>query len=449
MMAAPALNLDQQRQILHARTCAQPVTVRTKDAGEQYARCGSRDVTRCPNCSELYLKDWAHIARSGVFPPAPDTTSYHYYFLTLTAPSFGKVHRVPHAQYQKLGRCPCGRWHTENDAYLRGCPLDHNTYDYDGQNKWMEWASRLINRTAGRLRREMPSLEYFCVKEAQDRGVLHPHILIRCHENDAVIPVAIEMLAAQVTTQCPDGYVAAWGEQIKCDDLTGAGEREQARVVGYVCKALTYSLKDLSGDKGSPSAMHHRELVRRAHRRNCVLPIGQCLASPACQKARKKGDYGMGQKIVSMSDGWSFTGLNREKLKEERRQWRIAHPVEGEEWAERQRKLLAASAALADGQDATTVRTSADDEVISISYEEAREYWHRNAFKRQRQMFPWAKGERRTVNALPRNGPPKAPWIPSDWSLAEYLADPDEYMRRHRGPDAPDDPADLIGPSLC
>jgi hypothetical protein len=74
--------------LIRARYCSRPYEAKPG----VWVRCGSRLKATCESCAELYRGDWAAIARSGIFDEAGDVVEgYRYAFLTLTAPSFGKV----------------------------------------------------------------------------------------------------------------------------------------------------------------------------------------------------------------------------------------------------------------------------------------------------------------------------------------------------------------------
>lgn len=90
---------EDNRQAVIARGCLRPYLTKTG----VWVRCGSRVTSVCASCAELYRGDWAAIARSGVFDgPVQD---FRFYLLTLTAPSFGSVHRVPRGETARPVRC--------------------------------------------------------------------------------------------------------------------------------------------------------------------------------------------------------------------------------------------------------------------------------------------------------------------------------------------------------
>jgi hypothetical protein len=169
-MRANSETIDPAAGAIMQSGCSSPV----KTATGVRVRCSSRIKSKCGSCAELYRGDWAAIARSGVFDGPVE--NYRFYLLTLTAPSFGGVHRVPR---EGSAQCRCCRVHDATDAGLRGVPLDTRSYDYAGQVAWNRDAGLLWDRTRRRMRDRWDSLEYFVVREWQDRGVLHVHALVR------------------------------------------------------------------------------------------------------------------------------------------------------------------------------------------------------------------------------------------------------------------------------
>lgn len=315
-MAGEEERLDSEAEALLSRTCSRPIRLPTG----VFVRCGSRIKSRCPSCAELYRGDWAAIARSGIFDgPVAD---FKFYLLTLTAPSFGGVHRVPRSR-ETVQRCGCGALHTAADASLRGVPLYPATYDYLGQVAWNRDSGVLWDRTRKRLRDRWDSLEYFLVREWQDRGVLHLHLLVRISRSEA--PEAFELRDAARTAVAfskTDGSQLGWGVQARCDLFRADGDG--ARTVWYLSKALNYVMKDttLSGvGRGDQSWEHLARLGAAARAIRC---------SPGCDwKCGRKVHqrYGSRSQMVSASrrtknrTGWSFTGLTRTVQRRLRKEW--------------------------------------------------------------------------------------------------------------------------------
>lgn len=292
-------------------------------------RCGSRVKSQCPSCAELYRGDWAAIARSGVFDGP--VAQFQFYLLTLTAPSFGRVHRVPRSAETRVGVCACGRSHSVTDAGLRGVPLDPASYDYAGQVAWNRDLGLLWDRTRRRIRDRWDSAEFLMVREWQDRGVLHTHVLLRIARWEAP-PAAGELeLAARsaVATSKVDGTPVVWGAQSRCDSFRADGDG--AKTIWYLSKALNYVLKDVTRDAGGPSPawQHLVRLTAAARAMRCSR-----VCDPASCPSRVHERVGSRSHVVSASrrtrnrTGWSFTGLTRTVQRRLRREWILAREVE-------------------------------------------------------------------------------------------------------------------------
>lgn len=305
--------------------CARPIEV----AGGLHVRCGSRVQSKCPSCAELYRGDWAAIARSGVFDGPVER--FRFYLLTLTAPSFGGVHRVPRHSGASLHRCTCGDVHAAEEAGLRGVPLDPLKYDYAGQVAWNRDAGVLWDRTRRRLRDRWPSLEYFVVREWQDRGVLHVHAIVRIERSEAPDGEAVRKAArTAVAVSKVDGSLVVWGEQARCDPFRADGDG--ARTIWYLSKALNYVMKDTAraGMGGRNLAWTHLARLSRAARE---MRCSSGCEPAACGK-RVHQEYGARSHVVSASrrtrsrTGWSFTGLTRGLQRALRRSWAQARERE-------------------------------------------------------------------------------------------------------------------------
>lgn len=301
-----------------ARGCARPI----KTSTGIWVRCGSRVKSLCESCAELYRGDWAAIARSGVFDGPVE--NYGFYLLTLTAPSFGAVHRVPRAARSRAPVCGCGVQHSVTDAGLRGVPLHPSSYDYAGQVAWNRDAGLLWDRTRRRLRDRWDSTEYFIVREWQDRGVLHVHVLVRIERAEAPPAEALRDAArSAVAFSKIDGTLVEWGAQAKCDAFRADGDG--AKTIWYLSKALNYVMKDVvhQGDTVHPRVWSHLLALERAARAIRCAP--DC--DPASCLGRVHDRYGARSQVVSASrrtknrTGWSFTGLTRTVQRRLRLEW--------------------------------------------------------------------------------------------------------------------------------
>lgn len=312
------------------RSCSAPFEV----APGVSVRCGSRVKSKCPGCAELYRADWAAIARSGVFDGPIE--QYAFYLLTLTAPSFGQVHRVPNVakgQTTVKHPCSCGVWHTVADAGLLGVAVDCLSYDYAGQAAWNRDMGILWSNTVRRLRDRWPGVEFFIVREVQARGVLHTHVIVRIPRVQA--PAAADLREAArsaVGFSKLDGVLLEWGAQADCQRFRA--DADGGRAIWYLSKALNYVLKDVviaAGESGAAwwhlARLHAAAMAMRCRVGcdpvNCINPVHR--------------RYGMRSHVVSQSrrtktrPGWSFTGLNRTVQRRLRREWWLSRITDAED----------------------------------------------------------------------------------------------------------------------
>lgn len=307
-----------------AKGCSRPIKLPTG----VWVRCGSRVKSRCASCAELYRLDWAAIARSGVFDGPVE--NYRFYLLTLTAPSFGAVHRVP--REGKPLSCRCGKSHSVMDTGFRGVPIDNSTYDYSGQVAWNRDSGTLWSNTVRRIRDRWDSFEFFLVREWQDRGVLHMHTIVRIERHEAPSPDLLRNAArAAVAVSKVDGIITEWGAQARCDGFRADGDG--AKTIWYLSKALNYVLKDvvLEAHEEVTEAWHHLARLDQAARGIRCKP--NCTPNNCSSKVHRR--FGARAHVVSSSrrtsqrTGWSFTGLTRTLQRRLRLEWwltRIAEP---------------------------------------------------------------------------------------------------------------------------
>src|SRR5689334_825864 len=106
------MSTEEQLKALRERYCTRPVEV---EPGVS-VRCGSRRWSECPSCSRLWAGDSARLARSGIYDSdGTPLTAFRYFFITLSAPSFGAVHRIPKWREDRGRRCGCGAVHRHSD----------------------------------------------------------------------------------------------------------------------------------------------------------------------------------------------------------------------------------------------------------------------------------------------------------------------------------------------
>lgn len=172
-------------------------------------RCMNRRASRCGPCSKLYRGDAYHLACSGMAggKGVPEAVSKNpQVFVTLTAPSFGAVHRVC-SKTDAKDRCRarhgapvcehgnplfCAARHAPGDDAI-GTPLCPQCYDYAGHVLFNNLASKLFKALMDTLYhrlavlggvsrselRRLVRVEYLKVAEYQARGVVHFHVVMR------------------------------------------------------------------------------------------------------------------------------------------------------------------------------------------------------------------------------------------------------------------------------
>jgi hypothetical protein len=245
--------------------------------------CGTRRETLCPPCASLYRGDAFALVAAGLRggKEVPETVAEHpAVLLTLTAPSFGAVHRQrpdgtchPTGQRCAHGRTlACGRRHDENDD-LVGQALCPECYDYEGAVLFNAGVSELWRRTTIYALRALGSLlgmsareaarrlrlSYVKVVELQRRGSVHIHALVRADVRDdevgqapdgidaTMVATALHIAARKVSAPRPgaDGARMVWGQQVDATVVTEA-ENGRRRAAAYLAK---YSTKG-SDDRG-------------------------------------------------------------------------------------------------------------------------------------------------------------------------------------------------------
>ncbi|GAA1516752.1 replication initiator protein RepSA [Sphaerisporangium rubeum] len=259
-------------------------STRHEPHGQLMIRCGNRRASRCPACAATYRADTYHLIRAGLLggKGVPDAVRTHPRVLaTLTAPSFGAVHRGPGKDGRPVVCHPrrngpaCFQRHTADEPLL-GQPIDPGTYDYTGHVLWNAHAGDLWRRFTIYLRRHLAGLSglsrstfnrtvrvsFAKVAEYQARGVVHFHAVIRLDGRDesgatlppphwatvALLDGAIRSAVAAVHLDAPDlgqaTTVLSWGEQvdvrpIEAGELAGGDELSEQKVAGYVAKYAT------------------------------------------------------------------------------------------------------------------------------------------------------------------------------------------------------------------
>ncbi|WP_228564376.1 replication initiator [Catenulispora rubra] len=276
--------------------------------GRLAVACGNRRASRCRSCAWLHAGDTFQLVVSGLAggKGVPASVAGHpRAFVTLTAPSFGAVHREcpgePCHPRRGGGLCAhgapvgCGARHLDGDPVI-GWPLCGGCYDYERAVLWNGHAGPLWDDFAKRVRVALASvagvsrselrahvrLSFAKVAEYQRRGAVHLHAVVRLDgpdgpgtDEDPGLPpewATVGMLeaavrsaagAALVHTTEPDvsGRLALrFGAQVDVRPITTAGEGSgltDGAVAAYIAKYVTKGhIPGLVLDARVPSESH-------------------------------------------------------------------------------------------------------------------------------------------------------------------------------------------------
>jgi hypothetical protein len=236
--------------------------------------CGTRRETLCPPCASLYRGDAFALVAAGLRggKQVPESIGDHpAVLLTLTAPSFGAVHRKrPDGTCHPSGiRCAhgqalvCSRRHDNTDTAL-GQALCSKCYDYEAAVLFNAGVSELWRRTTIYAVRALGSLldmsareaarglrlSYVKVVEFQKRGSVHVHALVRADIRqdehgeppmgiDAnMLASALRIAARKVSAPLPGGIGdrrMVWGQQLDAAIVADA-ENGRRRAASYLAK---------------------------------------------------------------------------------------------------------------------------------------------------------------------------------------------------------------------
>lgn len=167
--------------------------------------CKDRRRAICPLCAARYQDDAWHLVAAGLRGGKgvpKEVVTHPVVFATLTAPSFGAVHRVsedrPCRPRRADARCAhgvatgCMVRHHDGDAVV-GVPLCARCFDYTGAVLWNAHLGVLWTRTVETLTYELGPVSgqpvralrgmlrwsHVKVAEFQRRGLVHLHVLVR------------------------------------------------------------------------------------------------------------------------------------------------------------------------------------------------------------------------------------------------------------------------------
>jgi hypothetical protein len=249
--------------------------------------CRTRRESRCPPCAATYRADARHLVLSGLEggKGGPQSVRHHpAVFLTLTAPSFGRVHRAVAGPCHigRPRRCRHGRptrcldRHEGHDEVV-GTPLCGDCYSYLEAVAFNNTAGELWRRvsiyafrylayamgTTEKALKESVRLSYVKAAELQRRGVVHLHVVVRADAaGGEVAPPPREVtrgLLVEALTRAVHSVRVTrelGGEQI----TLGFGEqlRIEAIEAGKVSGVARYLAKYLSKDASESGVLDHR-----------------------------------------------------------------------------------------------------------------------------------------------------------------------------------------------
>ncbi|MGP9019248.1 replication initiator [Streptomyces sp. BR1] len=282
-------------------------------------RCRNRRASVCLPCSRLHAGDTFHLVRAGLIggkniPPA--VRDRPRLFVTLTAPSFGPVHRAGERCRPRRdgGTCEhgrplsCGAAHSL-DAPQVGQPLCPGCYDYPAHVLWHAHTGKLWDRFTRGVRRHLATsvgltqsrfpdharLSFARVAEYQKRAAVHVHAVVRLDGPagpsdepppwgtadrlaDAVRASAHRVVARTAYSPAVGELALHWGAQVDIRPLRadGGGPDDDA-VAAYVAKYVTkgagetgagvdHKLLTCADIDTAPANAHVRTLMRTCWR---------------------------------------------------------------------------------------------------------------------------------------------------------------------------------------
>jgi len=284
-------------EVEQARLCSHPIRLRglrLDDAtgelleGDLLVPCKDRRSAVCPSCSRLYQADAWQLVAAGIRGGkgvSPDVVAHPQLFVTLTAPSFGPVHRcarpgrapLPCRPRRSAATCAhgvvlaCRTRHGVDDPAI-GEPICTDCFDTVGAVLWNAHVPKLWIRTSLEIHRQLARagglsvsalrrtcrLSYMKVVEFQRRGLVHLHVVVRADggEGPSETPPSwldAETLTAAVSSavarasvalpEWPDGELAGtrarWGSEFDVRTLVADDPADATAIAAYVAKYAT------------------------------------------------------------------------------------------------------------------------------------------------------------------------------------------------------------------
>lgn len=289
-------------------------------------RCWNKSPDICPGCSNLHRLHTKLIIWSGINENSAQEESsevivsgnYEYYFLTLTAPSFGKVHRVDKSSPIPTP-CTCDKKKHVSTDTCGSTPIDISHYRYKEQVLWNFYSNDLWTRTQQRLRRRYKNkIETAYVREPQKRGTVHYHVIVKVPKEFDQAQIMKELEQLRTVTLTIDGYVYKWGTQHKVEPVKTDSENI-GKTVAYISKLVGYTTKaiGLVETIDSPEKQEFtRRLRRAAHKIACEK--GEKCEGKKCS-SKTHANIGFHGQQFGYTTGWSFLGYTYSSLREDMR----------------------------------------------------------------------------------------------------------------------------------
>ncbi|WP_209518733.1 replication initiator [Streptomyces syringium] len=264
---------------------------RTEPGERLFVRCRNRRASVCAPCSRLYAGDTFHLVRAGLTGGKSVPVQVRErprLFVTLTAPSFGPVHRATTdgqrcRPRRNAGTCEhnrpvsCGAVHDVTESVV-GQPLCPGCYDYPAHVLWHAHAGQLWDRFTRATRRTLASavglaqarfrdharLSFAKVAEYQKRAAVHVHAVVRLDGPDGphtpppawatpeLLTSAVHTAARSVLVRSPYSpsigeLELRWGTQLDARPLRAFGDTDglaDDAVAAYVAKYVTKGATD-------------------------------------------------------------------------------------------------------------------------------------------------------------------------------------------------------------
>lgn len=286
--------------------------------GYRYIRCNSRSWGYCSYCANRYQIDKKMIVGSGclqkVIGDDVSVKEYDFFALTLSAPSFGKVHKVSRNRGDK---CDCGKFHSMGHS-LVGTPVDVYRYRYRDQVEWNVAANELLRYTMKYLQDNLgigTNFQYVAAREWQQRGSIHVHILVRVPKGAVEERKVVRALKRAKLYKMKS---FGWGRMSYVDTIP---HDRLPRIVNYLTKSLGKTARQQSRRYGILSDAlidHYARLDRQAVAIPCNKGV-HCLKKDCTHKQHNQ--FGWSGHIITTSSKWGFRKVTLKTIGEDRAAW--------------------------------------------------------------------------------------------------------------------------------